>query len=248
MPLLYFTVRAAMRPDKSVTNNEGLAQDMLFRPFYTFPEIWYTTTYWASWLTYFVLSYLAVWMISTEYDNRTMRQNIITGVSRRSLFLSKVGMMVMLSLAATLYVLLVTLAVGWWEGGYGYWFGEESLVLGRFFVQTLFYMSLATFLAILTRKSGLTMLIFFAYLLIVERVIRYLVFGQLLDNLFWGSYWPGNAASDTLPLYVVKRFPDFMDSGMLDIYLSVEVATACTIGYTLLFFGLAYRIFMKRDL
>jgi ABC-type transport system involved in multi-copper enzyme maturation permease subunit len=249
MPLLYFTMRAMMNPSEVFEGERrGVAQDMIFRPFYTFPEVWETTTYWASWLTYFILTYLVVWMVTSEYSNRTMRQNIITGISRRSLFLSKFLMIVLLALGATLYVGIVTLVVGAWEGGYGYWFSKETLVLGQFFVQTLFYMTFALLLAIWTRRSGLTMLIFFAYLMIVERVVRYLVFHNILGSLKTGSYLPGNAASDALPLYVLDRMPDVVDGKMLDAYLPVDVAVYLTMGYIVLFSGLAYWVFSKRDL
>lgn len=241
-PLLYFTIRAMMNP------KEGSPQAILFRPFYVFPDLWETTAYWTSWLTYFLLTYLSVWMVTSEYDNRTLRQNIITGISRLAMFASKVLMLLLLALGATVYLMGVTCIIGWWEGGYGYWWGTESLALVRFFVQTVFYMSFAFMLAILFRKSGLAMIIFFAYLAIIERVIRYLIFGELLlNNLKAGSYFPGSAAWDVLPLYLVKRIPDF-DQGMLEILLSLEVATGLTILYTLIFLGIAYRVFAKRDL
>lgn len=241
MPLLYFTIKASMSPQN------GSSPNALFRPFYVFPDLWETTTYWTSWLTYFLLTYLSVWMVTTEYENRTLRQNVITGIERRSLFLSKVLMMVMLALSATLYLMVVTCIIGWFAGGYGYQWGIESLALVRFFIQTMFYMGFAFMLAILCRKSGLTMIVFFAYLSIIERVVRYLIFGQLLDNLVAGSYFPGSAAWDVLPLYLVRRIPDF-DEGMLDILLPLDVATVLTVTYTVLFFGVAYRVFSKRDM
>ena len=67
MPLLYFTIKASMSPQ------DGSPQNILFRPFYVFPDLWETTAYWTSWLTYFLLTYLSVWMVTTEYENRTLR-------------------------------------------------------------------------------------------------------------------------------------------------------------------------------
>lgn len=240
-PLLYYTIKSGMTPD------DGSSQGALFRQFYVFPNLWETTAYWTSWLTYFLLTYLSVWMLTTEHDNRTLRQNIITGVERHSFFLSKLLMMVGLALVATLYLMLVTCVIGWFEGGYGNQWGTESLVLVRFFIQAMFYMSFAFMLAMIFRKSGLTMIVFFSYLLIIERIIRYLLFGQLMDNLYAGSYLPGSAAWDTLPLYLVKKIPDF-DQDMLKILLPLDIATVLTIIYTIVFFGIAYWVFSKRDL
>lgn len=240
-PLLYYTIKSGMSPDK------GASQAALFRQFYVFPNLWETTAYWTSWLTYFLLTYLSVWMLTTEYDNRTLRQNIITGIERFSFFWSKVAMMVVLALGATLYLMLVTCIIGWLEGGYGNQWGAESLALVRFFIQAIFYMSFAFMLAVVFRKSGLTMIVFFSYLLIIERIVRYLIFGRLLDNLYAGSYLPGSAAWDTLPLYLVKKIPDF-DQDMLKILLPLEIATPLTVIYTIAFLTIAYGVFSTRDL
>jgi len=243
LPLLFFTIKSAMRPSR-----HDMEQLAIIETLYKFPNIWDTVSYWASWLTFFLLVYLAVWMVTSEYSQKTMRQNLITGMERRSYLMGKLIMMASLNLGATLYMASVAGVLGHLAGGYGDPFGHEIYAIGRFFVQNMFYMSFAFMLAILLKRSGLAMIMFFAYVLIVERVIRYLVFLNLLENLRLGSYFPASAAWDVVPMYMVKKVPNFMDDDVVNIILSYDTATGLTIGYTALFLFIAYRVFMSRDL
>lgn len=242
LPLFYLTIKSMFKPSMS----RG-AEMAIIESFYVFPNIWDTVSYWASYLTFFLLIYLVVWMITSEYTFKTMRQNLITGMERRSFLLGKIGMMTVLAAFATIYMAIVTFAFGWFAGGYGNPLGYEINAIWRFFVQNMFYMSFAFLLAILFKRSGLALIIFFAYLLIIERVVRYLVFLNLLDNLYWGSFFPGSAAWDVVPFYMMKKMPS-MDEDMLNIILPYDLATGVTIAYTVLFLGIAYKVFMSRDL
>lgn len=242
LPLLYLTIKSMFTPSMG-----GKAEMAIIESFYVFPNIWNTMSYWASWLTFFLLIYLVIWMITSEHTFKTMRQNLITGMERRSFLLGKIAMMTTLVLLATWYMAIVTFVFGWKGGGYGDPFGHEIDAIWRFFVQNMFYMSFAFMLAIVFNRSGLAMITFFAYLLIIERIIRYLVFLNLLDKLEWGSYLPGSAAWDVVPLYMAKKVPSFSPE-ISNIILPYNLATGLTIGYTILFLAIAYSVFMKRDL
>lgn len=241
LPLLYLTIKSMMKPSAG-----GGAEMAMLESFYVFPMIWDTISYWASWLTFFLLIYLVIWMITSEYMFKTMRQNLITGMERRDFLLGKIGMMTMLALSATIYMAIVTFVFGWLAGGYGDPFGYEINAIWRFFVQTMFYMSFALMLAILFKRSGLALIVFFAYLLIIERIVRYLVFLNILDNLYWGSFFPGSAAWDVVPFYMTKKMPS-IDSDMANM-LSYNLASGVTIAYTFVFLMIAYKVFMSRDL
>jgi ABC-type transport system involved in multi-copper enzyme maturation permease subunit len=240
LPLLYLTI-------KSMINQSGASGVDMIEAYYVFPNIWNTVSYWASWLTFFLLTYLSIWMITSEHTFKTMRQNLITGMERRSFLLGKIGMMTVLAGAATIYMVIVTLAFGWFAGGYGNPFGHEISAIWRFFVQNMFYMSFSLMLAILFKRSGLALIIFFAYLLIIERIIRYLVFLSLLKKLYWGSFLPGSAAWDVVPIYMGDSMLSG-DSETANIILSYNTATGVTIAYTILFLFIAYKVFMSRDL
>lgn len=242
LPLLYLTIKSMIKPSAG-----GGAEMAIIQSFYEFPNIWDTVSYWASWLTFFLLIYLSIWMITSEHAFKTMRQNLITGMERRSFLLGKISMMTLLAALATVYMAIVAFAFGWFAGGYGNPLGHEVSAIWRFFVQNMFYMSFALMLAVVFKRSGLAMIIFFAYLLIIERIIRYLVFLNVLDHLQWGSYFPGSAAWDVVPFYMAKKLPSF-DQDIANIILPYDIATGVTIAYTVLFLFIAYRVFMSRDL
>jgi ABC-type transport system involved in multi-copper enzyme maturation permease subunit len=242
LPLLYLTIQSMIKPSAG-----GGGEMAIIQSFYVFPNIWDTVSYWASWLTFFLLIYLTIWMITSEHTFKTMRQNLITGMERRSFLLGKIYMMTLLAALATIYMAMVAFIFGWFAGGYGSPWGHEISAVWRFFVQNMFYMSFALMLAVLFKRSGLAMIIFFAYLLIIERIIRYLVFLNVLDNLYWGSFFPGSAAWDVVPFYMMKKLPSFEQEGG-NIILPYDTATAVTVAYTILFLLIAHKIFMSRDL
>ena len=241
LPLLYLTVKSGSKP------RGASAELAIIESFYQFPNIWDTVAYWASWLTFFLLVYLSVWMITAEINFKTMRQNLITGMERREYLLGKILTMLVLAAFATLYMAAVAFVYGWLAGGYGKVITAETNAIWHFFVQNIFYMSFAFMLAVIFRRSGLAMIIFFAYVLIVERIIRYLVFLNMVDNLGAGSYFPASAAWDVVPMYMVKKLPSF-DNDTADIILSANMASGITIAYTIAFLLIAYKVFMSRDL
>lgn len=226
----------------------GQASDMLsLSSLFESPYLWDTTAYWASWLTFFMLVYLSVLSISSEYSNRTLRQNLITGVERTQYLLGKGLIMIVFSLGATLYLAVITILFGLMNGGGGSLFAGIEVLL-RFFIQNLSYASLAFMLAVILRRSGLVMILFFAYVLIVERIIRYLIFAQILQNLKAGSYFPANIFGDTVPFFMVNSVAAGMDPTVLSIMIDPWVATGIAVGYIVFFWAITIRTFMRRDL
>ncbi len=146
------------------------------------------------------------------------------------------------------YTAVVTVLIGSFAGGYGRPFTAEILSLGRFGVQAFFYGSFALFLALVFRRGGLALMVFFAYCLIIERIVRYLLFGNFLDNIEAGSYFPANLAWDTVPFFMAKRIPSIFDEDNIAIILDANLAMLMLLAYTGLFLGLSYWIFNRRDL
>ena len=200
---------------------------------YRFPGIWATMSYWASWLTFFLMVYLSVGVLQLNIS-KNLASNLITGLSRQQFFGAKLLSMLSIAIFATVYVALLAAVFGGLAGGHGYFVDKEMYAILRFFVQTLFYMSFAFLLAVWLRKSGLAILLFYAYILIGERIFRYLVFQNFLDNLGAGSYFPASAAWDVLPMSIIKSMQDFGGKNV-DIFLPYDIAMGFTVAYTALF-------------
>jgi len=68
-------------------------------PFYDFPDIWQNITYVATWFKLF-LAFIIVISIANEVTHRTMRQNIIDGMSKKDWLLSKLLLIISLAVSA----------------------------------------------------------------------------------------------------------------------------------------------------
>ncbi|MEO1711738.1 MAG: ABC transporter permease, partial [Bacteroidota bacterium] len=79
---------------------------------YQFPGIFVYLGYEGNWLCFFLMGFLGVLFVTQEYSYKTLRQNIITGLSRRDYFLSKLYFMLTICLLATLYYTIVAFGYG----------------------------------------------------------------------------------------------------------------------------------------
>lgn len=250
LPLMYMAVKAGFG-DLEEAGDGGNAAIGMMMSHYEFPRIWDTIAYWASWLTYFLMTYMAGWMVTSEFEFKTARQNIITGMTRNNYLWGKFLMLVVLITGATIYMVGMVALFGALAGGYGEPYGAEVWAIRNFFVQTLFYSSFAFMLSVLFRKSGLAMIVFFAYTLIIERIIYYLVFLQLLESSAVANYLPASIAWFTLPFYLFKMTADgFMEMGSNDniIFVPEGQAFIATLIYTAICWGISVWVYNRRDL
>ncbi|MDC1229901.1 ABC transporter permease, partial [bacterium] len=67
---------------------------------FNFPIIWHITTFFASYFKFF-FAIVVVSMIGNEYSNKTLKQNLIDGLSKKEFILSKFYTIVFFSCCAT---------------------------------------------------------------------------------------------------------------------------------------------------
>ncbi len=157
----------------------------------SFPEIWQHITWTTAWWN-ILLGILVVILTCNEISFKTERQNIIDGLSRQQLILSKFLSLLTLTLAVTIYTTLVGFAFGLYYGGYSYMFTDIEYI-AYYFLQTLGYFSVAYFFAVIVRKSALV-------------IILYLVI--FVTNLFWENII-GSDAAQFLPTYLISGLTPF---------------------------------------
>ena len=78
---------------------------------FNFPFIWHFNTWIASILKLF-LAIVIVSMMANEYSNRTLKQNLIDGLSKKEFVISKFLTVVLFSFVSTLFVFVVSLILG----------------------------------------------------------------------------------------------------------------------------------------
>jgi ABC-type transport system involved in multi-copper enzyme maturation permease subunit len=78
---------------------------------FNFPFIWHFNTYIAALLKFFLLLVI-VSMTANEYSYKTIKQNLIDGLSKKEFILSKFYMVVVFSAISTLFVFVISLILG----------------------------------------------------------------------------------------------------------------------------------------
>ena len=140
---------------------------------YGFPKVWQTVGWMSSWLLYFP-GILFIMLLTNEFNFKTHRQNIIDGWKRSQFITVKVIFAFIFSAAATFFNFLVALLFGFLSTGSVFNF-EGIQNVGYIFIQTVAYITFAMFLAILFRRSGAAIAVFFLFGLIFEWLITVLV-------------------------------------------------------------------------
>ena len=78
---------------------------------FNFPYIWHFNTYVAAIFKFFLLLVI-VSMMANEYANKTLKQNLIDGLSKKEFILSKFYTVVAFSLISTVFVFFISLILG----------------------------------------------------------------------------------------------------------------------------------------
>jgi ABC-type transport system involved in multi-copper enzyme maturation permease subunit len=216
-----------------------------------FPTVWTFLAYGGSWLAYFFWGFLAIYIFSSEFSQRTFRQNIISGLTREELYFGKIGFIFSIAITASLYFVLCALLFGW------VYTPEEkemsiftrSITSFRYLLMCLGYMSLGVFIVILIRKTAASVFIYFAYSIFMEPMLRWFIHKPIIDNRSM-HFYPANAFEDLtpLPLSDLSITKDLVKSGDLAIYLSPTEATITSLIYILIFIAGAYWMVRKKDL
>ncbi len=181
--------------------NVPVADALIGSPF-SFPKIWGTVGYMSSWLLYFP-GILFIMLLTNEFNFKTHRQNIIDGWERKDFINVKFAFAFLFSLAATIFNTLTALILALAAKNSVFSF-DEVYNIGLIFIQTFSYISFAMFLAIVLRRSGAAIAIFFLYGLIFEWLITALV-NFKFDLTPIGYFLPLQVTDTFLPLPFGKK-------------------------------------------
>ncbi|MDG2314518.1 MAG: ABC transporter permease [Flavobacteriaceae bacterium] len=140
---------------------------------FNFPYIWHFNTFVAAWFKLF-LAIVIVSMIANEYSNKTIKQNLIDGLSKKEFLLSKFLVILFLSLVSTLYIFVISLALGLTFSNYtelGIVFSEMEYLLA-FFIKLIGFFSFCFFLGVLIKRSAFA--------------LGFLILWQAFEGIFYG--------------------------------------------------------------
>lgn len=149
---------------------------------FNFPYIWHFNTFITAFFKLF-LAIVIVSMMSNEYSNKTIKQNLIDGLSKKEFILSKFLTVISFSLISTLFVFVVSLILGLAYSDYN----EISIILTdleflvAFFVKLTGFFSFCLFLGVLVKRSAFA-LGFLILWQVFEGIIRGVMRWKLFDG------------------------------------------------------------------
>lgn len=208
-----------------------------------FPTVWNYITWTASWLN-LLLGVLIVTITCNEITYRTQRQNIIDGLSRKQMILSKFYFFTALAAFVTLYTFLIGFIFGMIYSGFNNVFSGIEYV-GVYFIQTIGYFSFAFLFAVLVKRSALA--IIFYILIFFFKFVFVLALGDTISQ-----YMPINVIADLTPFPFFKEIfkmaaeqdPNFV----APVIISQTVRSLVALGWISSFIVLGYFVVKRRDL
>lgn len=219
------------------------------RIFFEFPTVWEWLGYSGNWLVFFCLGFIIVYIISIEGSYKTMRQNIITGMSRSQYLWGKYQVVISLALLATVYYIIAGMVIGWLstEGATFSSAMENDWAFARFFLMSLGYLTIAYFIGFMIQNSGLAVLTYLAYGIILEPMIRWLGHAQLVEDKTSMNYYPMNAMEDLMPLPFYKM-PAMNSGENLTLLLNYKTAAIISVISIVVCLVITYLVFRRKDI
>ena len=216
--------------------------------FFEFPSNFIYLAYLGNWLAFFFLGFMSVTFITQEYAYKTLRQNIINGLSRQEYYWSKVFFIGLICLLATAYYSLIVFIYGFTHTDtiFASTITKNIDYIPRFFLMCLGYMSFGFLLGTLVRRTGIALFLYFSYIMFLELIIRWGVHLQLFAHKSM-HFYPMNAVEDLTPIPFAEAARGFEKEYDFTFFLSPTEATIIASIYTFLFFLASYRLLTRRD-
>lgn len=133
----------------------GFRFDITTTGIFNFPYIWHFNTWVAATIKFFLLLVI-VSMTANEYSYKTLKQNLIDGISKKEFILSKFITVIVFALVSTLFVFLVSLILGLMYSDYNEFniIFSDMQYLFAFFVKLLGFFSFGLFAGMWVKRSA----------------------------------------------------------------------------------------------
>lgn len=223
---------------------------------FNFPYIWHFNTFIAAFLKIF-LAVIIVSMMANEYSYGTLKQNLIDGMSKKELILSKFLTIVLFAGISTFFVFVMSLFLGYGFSSYteiGIVFSDLEYLLA-YFVKLLGFFSFCLFLGVLIKRSAFalgSLFLWFLFEMITYGIsLNQIKNTSLVDKVYdffpLMSMW--NLIKEPITrLSSVKNLQEAVGENSIkdyDVHLS---SILIVITWTLIFVYSSYIIIKKRDL
>lgn len=223
---------------------------------FNFPYIWHFNTFITAFFKLF-LAIVIVSMMANEYSNKTIKQNLIDGLSKKEFIFSKFLTVISFALISTVFVFAVSMILGLIYSDYN----ELSIIFSdlqfllAFFIKLVGFFSFCLFLGILVKRSAFALGFLFLWQVIegfVRGMIRWKLFdGDTTDSVM--AFFPLNSMFNLIkePFSRLSAVQTVADQIGEEIPLDYQVhgyEMLIVLGWTAVFIYLSYALLKKRDL
>jgi ABC-type transport system involved in multi-copper enzyme maturation permease subunit len=223
---------------------------------FNFPYIWHFNTFVTAFFKLF-LAIVIVSMMANEYSNKTIKQNLIDGLSKKEFILSKFLTVLSFAAISTIFVFAVSLILGLIYSDYNELsiiFSDLEFVLA-FFVKLVGFFSFCLFLGMLVKRSA-----FALGFLILWQIIEGISAGIMQWKLFGREttetimrFFPLQSMFNLIKepftrLEAVQTVADQVGESIELNYYVHWYEFLIVIAWTAIFIYLSYALLKKRDL
>lgn len=203
---------------------------------YFFPDIWQNIAFFAT-IRYVLIfpAIVIIILVTNEFMNKTIRQNVINGMSKAEFITSKLLLIILISLTVTVLIAVVTLILGISHTSGLTWemvTGKAVFIVG-FFITMFAVQVFALFFGFLFRNTGLSIAMFTLYMFIVEPIVYYFLKSPLVFE---------NNISTYLPMNSVLRVTEYPHIDVLKKVMGLSLQDTVTLEASLI--ALAYSAVM----
>lgn len=255
--ILYFTMLIALGVILAFIepNIGGVDLNIAELGFFNFPNIWQDITYVVS-IGKIFLAVIIIMNVTNEYSNRTVKQNLIDGLSKKEFLQSKFYTNLLFAILSTLFVFVITLILGFVFSKTEADIFKGMEFIGAYFLKLVFFFSFCLFLAFLLRKSAFALLGLFVWWIFegivgtVEYAIKAAGQNGNVDpnGFFIANYLPLSSSSNLIGFPTIN-IEGFVTGNSIFVYSSVNWSfVIASILWTGLFTWFSILLLKKRDL
>ncbi len=211
-------------------------------PVFDFADIWQNLAYIYKYIT-ILLCFVIIVNVTNEFDYKTIRQNIIDGLSKKEFVLGKFYVILFTAFFATTLLTILGFIAGFAFSPVkdaATIFSHFNFV-GAYFLHLVLHLSMVLFLAVLLKRSGILIALLIFYTYIIEPPATQ-IFTHVFHLESLTRFFPLNASWNLIPRPIEKYFlievQDYVAWGDVGIALL----------YIAIYLGGTYLLITKKDI
>jgi ABC-type transport system involved in multi-copper enzyme maturation permease subunit len=209
-------------------------------PLFDFVDIWQNLG-WLATIFKWIPDFVVIISVTLEYSQKTIKQNVIDGLSKKEFLMSKLWLVIMISLGSVVLLFLLGLFLGLLYSpvtGIPYIFQNIEFVFA-YGLEVFVFLCMAMFAAFLIQKSGVTIILFLLYTACIEPIATAFMYH---DREWPVWFYPVEAIN----LIIRVPFQKFWLDHVHDMVYLQDIVVA--LGWAGVFIALSYWLLKRRDL